>query len=82
LNAEPKNIETFETKREYNNKFPSRIFICFSCKNFTASPYFCKECGAQANGLFKDTNKTYKYIIKEESEELNEIFIPIELQDK
>lgn len=47
----------------------------------TPNQFYCTGCGQQANGIFKDTNRTYKYIIAEESEEMNEIFIPIERQN-
>jgi len=82
LHDESKNFETFETKREFNKKFSSKIFICSNCGTMTPNEFYCTECGQQANGLFKDTNDTYKYIIKEESEELIEIFKPIELQQQ
>lgn len=48
----------------------------------TPNPFHCTECGQQANGLFKELNSTFKYIIKEESTEMSEIFIPIELQQQ
>lgn len=75
-------VEIFQTRREFNKKFPSKSFLCSKCENMTPNPFYCKECGAQANGLFKDTNNTYKYVIKEESEEINEIFMPIEQEGK
>lgn len=86
MHEEPKYLESraevFETRREFNNRFPSKLFLCSKCKTMTAGPFICKECGHQANGIFKDINDTYKYIIKEESEELIEIFKPIELQQQ
>lgn len=79
--AEPK-AEVFETRREFNNKFPSQAYFCSRCGEMTTSPFYCIECGQQSNGIFKETNSTYKYIIKEESEEISEIFKPIELQEQ
>lgn len=74
-------VEIFETRREFNNKFPSKLFLCSKCGTMTPNQFYCTGCGQQANGIFKDTNRTYKYIIAEESEEMNEIFIPIERQN-
>lgn len=74
------NVEIFETRREFNKKYPSKIYICSRCGNMVASPFCCLLCSWQSNGLFKESNNTYKYIIKSESEEIFEIFRPIELQ--
>lgn len=73
-------VEIFETRREFNKKFPSKLYVCSRCGKMIANPYHCTLCGWQANGLFKDLN--YRYIIKEESEEISEIFEPIELQQQ
>ena len=75
-------VEVFESRREFNKKFPSRLYICSRCEKMTASPFYCIECGQQSNGIFKETNSTYKYTITEESEEISEIFKPIELQQQ
>ena len=70
--------ETFETLREFNNKFPSRFYICPICGALTKQKDYCETCTWRSDGLFKTMNKGYKYTIKE----LNlteEIFQPIEL---
>jgi len=72
-------VEIFETRREFNKRFPSKTFLCKSCGHMTPNEFFCPFCGAQANGLFK--KGTYQYVIKEESDQINEIFTPIELQE-
>lgn len=43
----------------------------------TPNEFYCPYCGQQANSIFKDN--TYQYIIQEESDQITEIFIPIEL---
>lgn len=73
-------IEVFETQREFNNKFPSGIYICSNCGKMTPYKYYCMYCGSRADGLFKTFNKGYKYIIKEVSSEVQEIFQPIEIR--
>lgn len=70
-------MEVFETKREFDKKFPGKIYICFYCKTFTTNPHVCSCCGKQANILFPD--KGYRYIIKEESNQTITIFTPIEI---
>ncbi len=71
-------VDVYETRREFNQRFHDGIYICSWCKSFTADPNICIRCGNQANQLL--TANTYKYIIKEESEEVNQIFRPIELE--
>lgn len=71
-------IEEFETLREFRKKFPSKFYICCWCKKLTPNPYICINCGKQSNQLFgKDT---YKYLIKSEHNEVQQIFKPIELE--
>ena len=74
-----KQIDYFKTRREFNNKFPGKLYICSKCGNLTPDAYYCEECRTQANGIFKDLDNTYKFIIEEESDEVQEIFKPIEL---
>jgi len=69
--------EVFETQREFNNKFPTKMFICSRCGALTTNPYQCRECENQANN-FALTEKTYKYTILE-SGKTEQIFRPIEL---
>lgn len=71
--------EIFKTKREYNKKFPSRLFICTNCGALTTSEYLCHSCGWRSDGLLKTMNLGYKYIIKEISDDVHEIFPPLEL---
>lgn len=74
--------EEFETRREFNNKFPSQIYVCPKCGKMTINPYVCLKCGWQANGLFDEYSKSYKYIIKQESEQSISIFRPIEFNEQ
>ena len=69
--------EVFETQREFNNKFPTKMFICSRCGALTTNPYQCGECGNQANN-FALTEKTYQYTILETGK-TEQIFKPIEL---
>lgn len=71
-------VEVFETRREFRKKFVSRLYICNYCKLMTPDPNVCVWCGKQANQLFSDG--TYKYIIKSEQTEVQQIFKPIELE--
>lgn len=69
--------EKFETAREFNNKFPSKIFICSRCKKLTVNPFICYHCGEQSNNLFEGDR--YHYNIKDKSKDIITIFKPIEL---
>ena len=70
--------EEFATMREYNNKFPSKIYICPRCQGMTPNPHQCTRCNNQStNFLF--AHNTYSYNIKETG--ITEtIFKPIELE--
>lgn len=70
--------EIFETRREFNKKFPSKFYICSNCNSLQSDKYTCSICGWRADGLFKTMDKGYKYTIKETGEQ-EEIFKPIEL---
>ena len=71
-------IEIFETKREFNKKFPSKLYICPMCKCTTPNPNQCTNCGNQStNFIFSD--KTYSYEIREIGLTAK-IFKPIELE--
>lgn len=72
------NAEIFETRREFNKKFTSGLYQCCFCAQLTPNPYVCAFCFKQANQMFND--RTYKFIIKEEFREVQQIFKPIELQ--
>lgn len=70
--------EEFATVRDFNKKFPSKIYICSRCKSLVPNPYQCNICECQSNNfLFLD--KSYEYIIKGEKQ-TNRIFIPIEME--
>lgn len=71
--------ETFRTQREFNNKYPSKFYICSNCGYMNANKYTCQRCGWRADGLFKTMGKGYKYKILETGKEY-EIFKPIELE--
>lgn len=68
--------EYFKNEREFYHKYPSRIYECSYCKRITANPYYCTQCGRQANQLF--SRDTHKIKIGNNPEE--EIFKPIELE--
>lgn len=72
-------IHEFNTRREFNSKFPGKVYYCFWCKQMTTDPNVCSFCGKQANVLFKEN--VYQYIIKEESNQVITIFKPIEIQE-
>lgn len=67
----------FETLRDFNNKFPSKLYICCNCGQLLANPIICLKCGFRADGLFKTMDKGYKFRIGD-GEEI-EIFKPLEL---
>ena len=68
--------EVFKTQREFNNKFPSKIYICSNCKSLTGDPFQCPNCGNQSNSLpFKQNTYTYQI---EETGKTETIFTPIE----
>ena len=61
-------VERFETQREFNNKFPSKFYVCSNCGKLLQDKYTCCYCGWRADGLFKTMDKGYKFIIEEQSE--------------
>ena len=69
--------EEFKTEREFNNKFPTKMYICSRCGSLTDNPYQCRECENQSNN-FALIDESYQYTILENGKtEL--IFKPIEL---
>jgi len=68
-------METFKTQREFNLKFPSKMYVCPNCLTLSDNPYICPNCGNQSNNIFL---KNYKYKIEETNTE-NQIFIPMEI---
>lgn len=72
--------ERFETQREFNNKFPSKFYICSNCGKLIQDKYTCSYCGWRADGLFKTMGRGYKFIITEQGENIQEIFKPIEME--
>ena len=72
-------VEVFKTQREFNNKFPSKFFICSFCAKLTPYKDYCIHCMARADGFLKTMGCGYKYIISEISPEPQEIFKPLEL---
>ncbi|MBQ8476461.1 hypothetical protein IJ531_05305 [bacterium] len=64
-------MEIFDNEREFNKKYPSKIYICSSCAQFTSNPDICIHCSAQGNTLFN-----YNYQIKGHKKRI--IFEPIE----
>lgn len=72
-------VDVFETIREFNNKYPSKFYICSNCGTLTQNKYNCQKCNWRADGLLKTMNNGYKYTILETGL-TEEIFKPIELQ--
>lgn len=68
-------IMRFNSDREFEKKFPSKLYICSACGRLTANPYFCCKCGNQANNLLYRSNN---FVLKIGDEEEKEIFRPIE----
>lgn len=71
-------IEEFETIREFNIKFPSKIYICSRCGSLVSDPHQCNMCGCQSNN-FLFSYKSYTYFIKDKNI-TNTIFKPVELE--
>lgn len=69
--------EVFETQREFNNKFPNKMYVCSRCGALTNNPYQCRECENQSNNFIYE-DQTYKYRIIENGK-AEQIFKPIEL---
>lgn len=69
-------IEKFKTRREFDNKYPSKIYVCSRCGEWIGDRYNCKFCGETSNKLFLSSDKLYRYQIAEESPRI--IFQPIE----
>ena len=67
-------MEIFQTQREFNNKFPSGLFICPACKKLTSNRYQCESCNFQSNNI---ANLNFEYEIKELNLK-NKILPPIE----
>lgn len=74
--------QVFKTRREFNNAFPSKIFVCPICEKLTPNPMTCPNCGFRADGLVKTMGMGFLYVIEEEGPYANEIFKPIELIKK
>jgi len=67
--------EVFNTEREFNNKFPNKMYICSRCGSLTDNQYQCRECENQSNNFVYEN---YKYRILE-NDKAEQIFKPIEL---
>lgn len=70
--------EEFATVRDFNKRFPSKIYICSRCNSLITDPYICIQCDNQNNN-FLYIEKTYSYSIKETGK-TERIFKPIELE--
>lgn len=70
--------EKFKSQREFNNRFPTGMYICSNCSELTTDRYTCTKCGWRADGLLKTWGKGFKYTILETGI-TEEIFKPIEL---
>ena len=67
----------FNSYREFNNKFPTKLYICPMCNSLSDNPYQCPFCKCQSNNFLIDNKFTYKINSK-----TNQIFNPIELLRK
>lgn len=67
--------EKFKNKREFERKFPSKIFICSRCGEWIGDKDFCRFCGETSNKLFA-TENLYRYQIADEEPKI--IFKPLE----
>ena len=67
-------MEIFETLREFNRTFPTKIYFCPNCKGNSTNPYQCEHCNFQSNNI---ANQNYTYHIKENNK-TDTILIPIE----
>ena len=72
-------IDIFKTQREFDNEFPSKMYICSNCSKVIPDKYNCMYCGWRSDGLLKTMNKGYKFVIEEISQDVQEIFKPFEL---
>lgn len=73
-------IDTFQTTREFNNRFPCKFYVCAFCSKLTPYKKFCIHCQTRADGFLKTMGKGYKYIITELTPEVQEIFKPLEME--
>ncbi len=69
-----KPAEEFKTKREFNNKFPTKMYKCTKCGQLLTNPYYCPYCKTQSNNFIYESYR-YKII---ETGEAEIIFPPIE----
>ena len=74
--ASKQNVEVFETERDFNKKFPGKLYVCPHCGSSTTNPYTCTECRYQITG-FLHPDKVYAYKIG--SGEVTKIFKPVEI---
>lgn len=70
-------IDYFDTQRDFNNKFPSKFYICAFCGKITTYQKYCIHCNTRADGFLKTMNSGYKYQIA--NQEPQEIYRPLEL---
>ncbi len=89
-------VKVFKTIQELRNKFPSKKFICPSCKGISTDPNVCnsgkigglkrgnKICDWKSYGLFGCLDGGFRFIVKEgflEKPVVHNIFLPVELQE-
>ncbi len=68
-------IEVFKSLRDFNKKFPRKIYKCTNCGTLTTDKYFCTRCKNQSNN-FIYLGYTYTILDTGITET---IFTPIEL---
>lgn len=72
--------EVFKTAREFNKKFPLKIYTCPICGEITNDPHKCGKCYAQSNSFFYG-ERMYEYEIAETGE-TDKIFPPANAETK
>ena len=55
-------MQTFETLRQFNNTYPSKLYICPNCNKLSSNKYQCEFCNFQSNNI---ANQNFEYEIKE-----------------
>ena len=55
-------MEIFQTQREFNNTYPSKVYLCPNCRKITSNKYQCEFCNFQSNNI---ANQNFEYEIKE-----------------
>lgn len=68
-------IMRFNSDREFNKNFPSKLYVCSLCGKLTSNPFFCTNCENQSNNIFYASNTFFFQI---GNKNITQIFTPIE----